>query len=92
MEVEIGRVKHYYNHLHVAVLELSQGLKMGESIHIRGHTTDLRERITSMEVDHHMVVRVEAGADVAIKVIEPVHEHDVVLRVTEEDPEPHLAC
>jgi putative protease len=91
MEVEIGRVKHYFNHLHVAVLELNQGLKMGETIHIRGHTTELVERITSMEVNHHMVVHVEAGADVAIKVIDPVHEHDVVLRVTEEEAEPHLS-
>jgi hypothetical protein len=37
-----------------------------------------------MEVNHHAVETVDPGADVAIKVIEPVHEHDAVLRVVEE--------
>jgi putative protease len=92
MEEEIGRVTHYFSHLHVAVLQLNQGLRMGETIHIRGHTTDFTERITSMEVDHRMVVHVDAGADVAIKVIEPVHPHDVVLRVIEQEAEAHAAC
>ncbi len=83
MEVEIGRVTHYYSHLNVAVLKLSAGLKVGYRIHILGHSTDFVERITSMEVNHHTVITVDPGADVAIKVIEPVHEHDIVYRVFE---------
>lgn len=90
MEVEIGRVTHFYNHLNVAVLKLNENLKLGDRIHILGHSTDFIEKVTSMEVNHHAVGTVEPGADVAIKVIEPVHEHDSVLRVLEEalDPNP----
>lgn len=83
MELEIGRVTHYYNHLGVAVLRLEEGLKAGDWIHILGHSTDLTQKVTSMEVNHHTVVWVKPGDDVAVKVIEPVHEHDIVYRVTE---------
>ena len=44
-----------------------------------------------MEVNHHSVVWVKPGEDVAIKVNEPVREHDIVYRVTEDSLEPHLA-
>ena len=91
MEVEIGRVTHYYNHLNVAVLRLTESLKLGDKIHILGHSTDVIERVASMEVEHHPVVWVKPGDDVAIKVIEPVHEHDVVYRLVEEEMEPQIA-
>ena len=88
MEVEIGRVIHYYNHLNVAVLELVEELKLGDKIHIFGHATDFTQRVTSMEVDHHTVLWVKPGDNMAIKVIQPVHVHDIVYRVVEEEAEP----
>jgi len=91
MEVEIGRITHYYNHLNVAVLRLNDNLKLGDKIHILGYSTDLFERVASMEVDHHPVFWVKSGDDVAIKVNEPVHEHDLVYLVIEESLEPHPA-
>jgi putative protease len=91
MEVEIGRVSHFYGHLCVAVLQLNENLKLGDKIHILGHTTDFTQRITSIEVEHHPVVWVKPGDQVAIKVIGPVRDHDIVYRVVEEVPEPHLA-
>ena len=91
MEVEIGRVTHYYNHLNVAVLSLADSLKLGDKIHILGHVTDLTERVASMQVNHHAVVWVKPGDDVAIAVNEPVREHDIVYRVIEEALEPHFA-
>jgi hypothetical protein len=91
MEVEIGRVTHYYNHLNVAVLRLSDGLKLGDRIHILGHLTDFEESVVSMQVNHRAVVWVKPGEDVAIKVNEPVREHDVVFRIVEEILEPELA-
>lgn len=87
MELEIGKVIHYYNHLGVAVLTLEEGLKLGDKIHIIGHATDFTQRVTSMEVDHHSVLWVKPGDNMAIKVIQPVHVHDVVFRVVEEEME-----
>lgn len=84
MEAQIGRITHYYSHLNVAVLELTDRLKLGETIHIFGHTTDFIQKVTSMEVDHHRVVVVEPGDNVALKVGEPVRVHDVIYRVTKD--------
>jgi len=91
MEVEIGRVTHYYNHLNVAVLKLTDDIKLGDMIHVIGHVTDFTERVASMEVKHQKILWVKPGDDVAIKVTKPVHEHDIVYRVVEEIPEPHPA-
>lgn len=91
MEVEIGRVTHFYSHLCVAVLKLDEQLKLGDKIRIFGHTTNFEQRVNSIEVEHHPVVWVKPGDHVAIKVIGPVHEHDIVYRVVEEVIEPHLA-
>ena len=89
--MEIGRVTHYYSHLNVAVLELTDQLKVGETIHFLGHTTDFIQRVNSMEINHHHVVVVNPGDNVALKVIGPVREHDVIYRVTEEMLEPHIS-
>jgi putative protease len=91
MEIEIGKVTHYYNHINVAVLALTDSLKLGDKIHIVGHSTDVIERVASMEIEHHPVEWVKPGDNVAIKVIEPVHEHDKVLRIVEDTPELHPA-
>jgi putative protease len=84
MEAKIGIVTHYYSHLNVAVLQLTDRLKLGETVHIFGHTTDFTQKVTSMEVDHHRVVVVEPGDNVALKVFEPVRVHDTVYRVTKD--------
>lgn len=84
MEEQIGTITHYYSHLNVAVLQLTDRLKVGETIHIIGHTTDFVQKVTSMEVDHHRVVVVEPGDNVALKVVEPVHVHDTIYRVTKD--------
>jgi len=88
MEIEAGRVTHYFNHLGVAVFSLQIGLKLGDTIHIIGHETDFAQRISSMEVEHRPVVIVNPGDDVAVKVIEPVRVHDVVFRVVQSAIEP----
>lgn len=90
MEVEIGTITHYYSHLDVAVLNLKDTLKVGDSIHILGHTTDFMQKVTSMEIDHHRVVEVKPGDNVALKVIEPVRVNDVIYRVPEKEFESHL--
>jgi len=76
----IGRVTHYFGHLSVAAVSLTEPLVIGDRIHIRGHTTDVVETIASMEVDHRRVERAEPGDDVAINVQDHVREHDLVFR------------
>jgi putative protease len=84
MEKRIGRVTHYYTRIGVAVLELDDELKVGDMIHIYGHTTDFTQRVDSMEVEHQKVESVGPGADVALKVVDRVRRGDAVYKVIEE--------
>ena len=84
MEVEIGRVTHYFNKINVAVLSIKDELKVNDTIHILGYTTDFTQKVTSMQIEHKNVASVKPGDDFAMKVIEPVRDHDVVYKVVEE--------
>lgn len=76
----IGTVTHYFGHLSVAAVSLTQPLDVGDRIHIHGHTTDFLETVHSMEVDHRPVTHAEPGDDVAINVSDRVREHDRIFR------------
>lgn len=79
----VGVVTHYFNHLGVAVIKLDAGtLRVGDTIHIRGHTTDFSQRVESLQVEHAAVTEVGPNDDFGIKVREHVREHDVVYKVT----------
>lgn len=81
MEMEIGRVTHYFSHLDVAALDLTDTLSVGDNIHIVGHTTDFVQVVESMQIEHRDVQRAGPGDDVALKVREHVREHDKVYKV-----------
>lgn len=76
----IGTVTHYFGHLSVAAINLTEPLSVGERIRIKGHTTDLVETVRSMEIDHRPVEKAMPGDDVAINVSEHVREHDQLYR------------
>ena len=78
----IGVVTHYFSHLSVAVVKLeSARLRVGDTIHIRGHTTDFKQRIDSLQVNHASVQEVGPGDDFGLKVREHAREHDIVYKV-----------
>jgi hypothetical protein len=81
MEKLIGEITHYYNRIEVAVLDLENGLRVGDTVHITGNRTDFSQEVRSMEVEHRKMQAVGAGADVALKVEEPVHQGDKIFKV-----------
>lgn len=85
MEEEIGRITHFFSKISVGVLELTKGeLRVGDTIHIKGHTTDFYQKIESMQVEHSAVESAEQGESVGLKVESPVRENDIVFKVTED--------
>jgi putative protease len=80
METMIGKVTHYYPKISVAAVVLEGHIAKGDRIHIRGPHDDLHQSVTSMEIDHVPVREAEHGQDIGIRVIERVHEGDVVYR------------
>jgi hypothetical protein len=59
-EQRIGVVTHYFSHLSVVVMQLELGatLRVGDVIHIWGHTTDFTQKVESLEVNHAPVTEV----------------------------------
>lgn len=82
METVIGRVAHYYPKAGVAVVILKGHLAFGDMIHIKGHSDDFHQTVYSMEIDHRQITEAEQGQDIGIKVIQRVHEGDLVYRET----------
>jgi putative protease len=62
---------------------MTQGtLTVGDTIRIKGHTTDFTQMVDSIQVEHQSVQTAKAGDSIGIKVKEPVRDHDVVYKVT----------
>ena len=81
-EEAIGTVTHYYSHLGVAVIQINKGtLRTGNTIHIKGHTTDFTETVESMEFEHQHIDQASAGQSVGLKVRDHAREHDIVYLV-----------
>ena len=76
----IGEVTHYFPHVPAAVLRLDTELKLGDTIHIVGHTTDLVQTVQSIQVEHESVESAAPGDDVAVLVKDRVREGDKVYR------------
>ncbi|MCH8274084.1 MAG: translation elongation factor-like protein [Armatimonadetes bacterium] len=80
-EKEIGKVSHYFGKISVASLDITAPLRVGDTIHIKGHTTDLTQEVASMQIEHADVQEAKPGDNVAIRVSDHVREHDVVYKV-----------
>jgi putative protease len=85
MEEEIGRISHYFSKIGVGVVELTKAeLKVGDTIHIKGHTTDFYQKVESMQVEHSTVQSAKIGDSIGLRVESQVRDHDVVFKVTED--------
>jgi translation elongation factor EF-Tu-like GTPase len=83
-EKKIGEVMKFFGKINVAAIKLSEGsLKVGDTIHIVGHTTDVTQTVDSMQIENKNVQEAGPGADIGIKVKDRMREHDVVYKVTE---------
>lgn len=80
-EKPIGEVTHYYGHLEVAIVKFNRKVKVGETVHFKGHTTDFTETINQIQYDHKDVEEAKAGQEVGIKVSEKVRQGDEVYEV-----------
>jgi len=78
---EIGKIRHFYQKINVAVVELTDELKQGDEILIKGKITNLRQKAESMQVEHKNIAVAKKGESIGLKVNEPVKESDTVYKV-----------
>ena len=78
--VEVGRVTHFFTRISVAVVELSGTLAVGDTILVKGPTTDFEQVVESMQIEHENIERAEAGQSIGLKTEQRVREEDIVYK------------
>jgi hypothetical protein len=81
----IGLIDHYFDKISVAAIKVKAPFKVGDVIHVQGHTTNFYQRVESMQINHQEVNRVKKGDDVGMKIKEFVRTTDKVYLGTEKD-------
>lgn len=81
-ETEIGVVKHYFDKIGVAAIELTSGpMSVGDTLHIKGHTSDFTTTVASIQIEHAVVTTAPKGESIGIKVPQKARENDKVFKV-----------
>lgn len=79
---EVGTVVGYFAHVGAAVVDVTKGsLKVGDTIWIKGHTTDLKQTVDSIQLDHTPITEATKGQQIGLKVGGRVRRHDLVYRL-----------
>ena len=78
---EVGKVTHYYTKLGVGVVRLSDTLKAGDKIRIKGDTTDFKQNVESMQIEKDKIEEGKKGQSIGLKVKEHVRANDVVYKL-----------
>jgi len=70
----IGKVTHYFGNIGVAVIELTDKLKVDDTIRIVGGETDFNQAVDSIEIEHQKIKEAKKGDSVGLKVGQKVRE------------------
>ena len=80
-EKQIGAVDHFFSNISVGMIKLTDGLKVGDKIHIKGSTSDFTQGISSMQIDRVPAEEGKAGDIISLKVEQKVRKDDAVYKV-----------
>jgi putative protease len=79
-EKPLGEVTHFYSHLSVAVIKVLAPLSVGDTVKIKGATTNFEQAIGSMQVEHAQVQTAKKGMLIGMKVDKKVREGDLIYK------------
>jgi len=80
----IGTVSHFFDRISVAVIELTGKLRLGDTVHFLGTSTDFKQEVTSLQIEHQTVSEAGPG-EVAMKTIQPAHPNAAIFKITSEE-------
>jgi hypothetical protein len=78
--VETGRITHFFSKIGVAVVELTAPLAVGDSILVKGPSTDFEQTVESMQIEHKNIQRAETGQSIGLKLLQRARERDAVYK------------
>lgn len=77
----VAEVTHYFPHVNAAVLKIKTGeIRIGDELYFKGHTTDFRQKVVSMQIDHQPVQIARKGDDFGVEVGSRVRAGDLVYK------------
>ena len=77
----VGLITHYFPHVNAGVIKVKANIADGDTIKIKGHTTDFTQKISSLQIDRAPVSQAKKGDEVGLEVNSRVRRHDVVYKV-----------
>ena len=80
-EKKVGEVTHYWRKISVAGIKLTDTLSVGDTIRIRGATTDFEQTVGSMQIEHQNIETATKGQEVGLRVKDKVRRGDTVYKV-----------
>jgi putative protease len=83
-EKQIGKVTHYFTKIGVAIVELTDELNIGDKVHIKGATTDITQKVESIQIEHEQIKKAVKGNVIGLKAKDHTREGDLVFKVVKE--------
>lgn len=78
----IGRVTHYFPHVKAAAVMIERdSVKTGDTLYFKGHTTNFKQKLESLQIEHRAVPEAGPGNEVGIRVRSRTREHDLVFKL-----------
>ena len=78
--LQVGYITHFFPKISVAIVELTAPLEVGDTILIRGPSTDFEQVVDSMQIEHSNIQLAESGQSIGLKTAQHVKERDVVYK------------
>jgi len=78
---QIGAISNFYSKISVAVVDLTGKIVVGDTIRVKGATTEFRQKVDSMQIEHANVQNAGPGQSIGLKVSEKVRKGDLVYKI-----------
>jgi len=80
-EHKVGEISHFFSGIGVAGIDVTEKIRVGDVIHVFGHTSDFTQTVGSIEIEHEHVEEANAGDSIGLKVVDRTRVHDEVFVV-----------
>ena len=78
MGKQVGKVTHFYDKISVAIIKLTDSLKIGDTVKFSGHDQEFTQEVTSLQVEHENIEKAKKGQEVGLKTDQKVKVNDRV--------------
>jgi putative protease len=79
----VGKVSHFFTHISVAVIDVTDTMTVGDTISFEGASTNFQQKIDSIQIEKKSIPSAKKGQAIGMKTNERVREGDLVYKIIE---------